>query len=147
MLCESNCVCHLLGTLIQCKSTRHTVELCLRDEKTLSTLISSNSTWIWILPVSRRFADYVNLFGKILKFRNVNVTNEYTCIQSSQLDMLRSFELIKNKFFLILKSNIFWNFFQININEKLHVPSCCTTQYFVPYMHIDEHATWFFLNL
>ena len=41
----------------------------------------------------RRFADYVNLFVKILKFRNVNVTNEYIlCIQ---LDMPGSFELIK----------------------------------------------------
>ena len=87
--------------------------------------------------MSRRFADYVNLFVKILKFRNVNVTNEYTCIQ---LDMPGSFELIKNKLFLILKSNFFFlNFFQININEKLHVPSCCTTQHFVPY--IDERTT------
>ena len=84
---------------------------------------------MWILPLSRRFADYVNLFIKIVKFRNVNVTNEYTCIQ---LDMPGSFELIKNILFLILKSNIFFNFFQININEKLHVPSCCTTQHFVP---------------
>ena len=54
--------------------------------------------------MSRRFADYVNLFVKILKFRNVNVTNEYTCIQ---LDMPGSFELIKNKLFLIL-SQIFF---------------------------------------
>ena len=35
VLCESNCVCCLLGT--QCKPTRHKVVvlvLCLRDEKT-----------------------------------------------------------------------------------------------------------------
>ena len=45
---------------------------------------------------------------KILKFRNVNVTNEYIiCIQ---LDMLESFELIKTKLFLILMSNIFFLF-------------------------------------
>ena len=83
--------------------------------------------------MSRRFTDYVNLFVKILKFRNVNVTHEYICIQS---DMPGRFELIQNKLFLILMSNIFSsNFIQINIKEKLHVPSCCTTQHFVPYMH------------
>ena len=59
---------------------------------------------MWILPVLWRFADYVNLSVKILKFRNVNVTKEYICIQ---LDMSGSFELIKNKLFLILMSNIF----------------------------------------
>ncbi len=94
----------MLGTLIQCKSTRHTVELCLRDEKTWSTLISSSSTKIWILLVLWHFADYVKLFVKILKFRNANVTNEDICIQ---LDMPGSFELIK-KLFLILKADIFF---------------------------------------
>ena len=84
---------------------------------------------MWILPVSRRFADYVNLFVKILKFRNVNVTNEYICIQ---LDTSGSFEFIKNKLFLILMSNIFFNFFQINIKEKttrafmLHRTASCS---------------------
>ena len=31
------------------------------------------------------FADYVNLFVKILKFRNVNVTHEYIFIQLDKL--------------------------------------------------------------
>ena len=55
----------------------------------------------------RHFVDYVNLFVKIIKFRNVNVTNEYiyVCIQ---LDMSGSFELNKNQLFLILISNIFF---------------------------------------
>ena len=44
-----------------------------------------------------RFADYVNLFVKLLKFTNINVTNEYICIQ---LDTPGSFEFIKNKLFL-----------------------------------------------
>ena len=57
----------------------------------------------------RHFVDYVNLFVKIIKLRNVNVTNEYiyVCIQ---LDMPGSFELIKNQLFLILMSNIFFKF-------------------------------------
>ena len=69
--------------------------------------------------MSRRFADYVNLFVKILKFRNVDVTNEYTCIQ---LDMPGSFELIKNKLFLILKSNIFLKFLSNQHQRKTTHP-------------------------
>ena len=49
--------------------------------------------------MSRRFVHYVNLFVKILKFRSVNVTNEYLCIQ---LDMPGNFELIKNILFFKL---------------------------------------------
>ena len=51
VLCESNCVCHLLGTLIQCKSTRHTVELCLRDENFFLKFLSNqrNTTRAFML--------------------------------------------------------------------------------------------------
>ena len=129
VLCENNCVCHLLGTLIQCKSTRHTVELCLRGEKTWQTLIFSNSTQMGILQVLLCFADYVNLFVKILKFTNVNVTNEYICIQ---LDTLGCFELIKNKLFLILMSNTFLKFLSNQHQRKptrafmLHQTAFCS---------------------
>ena len=92
--------------------------------------------------MSRHFMDYVNLFVKILKFRNVNVTNEYI-----QLDMPGSFELIKNKLFLILMSNMFLKFLSNQHQRKLHVPACCTTRHFVPYMHIDERTAWFFSKL
>ena len=53
--------------------------MCLWDEKTWTTLISSNSTYGFTGAAA--FPDYVNLFVKILKFTNVNVTNEYICIQ------------------------------------------------------------------
>ena len=89
-------------------------------------------------------AYYAYLIIQILKFRNVSVAHECICIQ---LDAPGSFELIKNKLFLGLMSNIFFNFFQINIKEKLHMPSCCTTQHFVPYMHINKRTTWFFSEL
>ena len=36
----------------------------------------------------------------------------------------------------------FFNFYKINIQEKLHMHSCCTTHHFVPYMHIDKRTTW-----
>ena len=94
--------------------------------------------------MSRRFADYVNLFVKILKFRNVNVTNEYTCIQ---LDTPGGFELIKNKFFLILKSNIFLKFLSNQHQRKTTRAFMLHHTAFVPYMHIDERTTCFFSKL
>ena len=96
--------------------------------------------------MSRCFADYVNLFVKILKFTNVDVTNEYICIQ---LDTPGSFELIKNKLFLILMLNIFCLKFLSNQHQRkttlafmLHHTAFCSV-----YMHTDKRTAWFFLNL
>ena len=66
--------------------------------------------WNWDNRSS--IAYYAYLIIQILKFRNVSVTHECICIQ---LDTPGSFELINNKLFLILMSNIFFYFFQINI--------------------------------
>ena len=65
------------------------------------------------------------------------------------LDMPESFELIKLKNILIIMSNMstiffFFYFYKINIQEKLHMYSCCTTHHFVPYMHIDKRTACFF---
>ena len=62
-----------------------------------------------------------------------------------QLDKPGSFELIKNKLFLILMSNIFFNFFQINIKEKLHVLHVAPHSILFR-MHIDGCTACFFLN-
>ena len=42
--------------------------------------------------------------------------------------------------------SIFFGFLS-NQHKKVHMPSCCTAQHFVPYMHIDKRTAWFFLNL
>ena len=62
---------------------------------------------------------HVNLFGKILKVRNVRITNEYVCMQ---LDTPGNFELMKQILFLIVKCQ---TRFEISLKSILNKNYTC----------------------